>query len=211
MKSSLQWIIMADIIRSSGQDAKALQSAFTYDVNEINATFEKKIRSPLTITLGDEFQGVVKDLSTCIDIIFTFEEEKRLIEPSYELRFVIQRGAIDTEINPKIAHGMLGEGLSKARKNLESLKKLDNKYFFDTGIKAKSQALNAAFLIYQDIYQNWEKPEERQLAYLFMESNDYKYVAEKTGKTRSQMWKREKSLNISSYFAIKRVIKYLSK
>lgn len=211
MKSSLKWIIMADIVHSSGQDAKMLQAEFKSDVDEINTTFEKKILSPLTITLGDEFQGVVKDLKTCIEIIFAFEEDKLLVKPSYELRFIVQRGAIDTEINPVIAHGMLGEGLSKGRKNLENLKKTEDRYFFDTQIKAKSDALNSAFRIYQEIYQNWEKPEERELAFLFMESNDYKYVAKKTGKTRSQMWKREKSLNISSYFAIKRVIKYIAK
>ena len=210
-KSTLHWIIMADIIKSSGQDAKNLQQNFKFDVSDINVAFEKNLLSPLTITLGDEFQGVVKDLRTCIDIILSFEEDKLLFNPKYELRFVVQRGEIDTEINPNIAHGMLGEGLSTARKNLENLKKTDDRYFFDTNVKAKSEALNAAFQVYQDIYQSWDKPEEKKLAFLFLENNDYKYVADKTGKTRSQMWKREKSLNISSYFAIKRVIKYLAK
>lgn len=210
-QSLLKWILMADIIHSSGQDAKALQFDFKYDVDKINSEFSKKILSPLTITLGDEFQGVIKDLKTCIEIIFAFEENILLFESKYELRFVVQRGIIETAINPTIAHGMLGDGLSKARKNLANLKRDEKRYFFDTNLKAKSEALNAAFSVYQEIYKNWEKPEEKKLAYLFIENNDYKYVATKTGKTRSQIWKREKSLNISAYFSIKKVIKYLGK
>jgi hypothetical protein len=211
MSNSLQWIIMADVIHSSAHDALALQRAFKFDVNYINKEYEKRILSPLTITLGDEFQGVIKDLKTCIEIIFSFEEHRLQIAPKYELRYIVQQGEIETEINPNIAYGMLGIGLSQARKNLENLKKTDQRYFFDTSLKPKSNALNSAFQVYQNIYQNWTKPEERQLVALFLENNDYKYVAEKTGKTRSQIWKREKSLNISSYFAIKTVIKYLGK
>jgi hypothetical protein len=98
---------------------------------------------------------------------------------------------------------MLGSGLSTARKMLENLKKSDNRFEIETGRNAKSKALNDAFLVLQNIQSKWNSKEDRNLAALLIQFQDYKIVATKTGVTRSQIWKKEKSLNISSYFAIK--------
>jgi cellobiose-specific phosphotransferase system component IIA len=127
------------------------------------------------------------------------------------LRYVINHGKIDTPINHEIAHGMLGSGLSNARKTLESLKKTDKKFDINTQINTKDLALNEAFLIYQNLVSKWNSKNEREIASLFIQYQDYKVVAEKVGVNRSQIWKKERSLNISSYFAIKNVIAYLSR
>ena len=65
---------MADIIASSEKNQIELMNNFKELVNEINKTFKDEILSPLTITLGDEFQCVLKDLKSSTDIILQLEE-----------------------------------------------------------------------------------------------------------------------------------------
>jgi hypothetical protein len=129
----------------------------------------------------------------------------------YSLRYVFLNGKIGTAINPEIAYGMLGEGLSTARKSLADLKKTDERFVIFTPKKAQSEALNEAFKVYQHILAKWESPAEKEIVSLYLKELDYKNIALEMGKTRSQIWKREKSLNISSYFAMKKIINYLIK
>jgi hypothetical protein len=209
-KSENYWIIMADIIKSTDYEGFILQENFKEAVRFINSKFQKKLISPLTITLGDEFQGVCNSLKNSILIILHLEEHILKNHSNFELRYVINYGTIDTPINTEIAYGMLGEGLSQARKMIENLKKADNKYEIKTGIKTKNKALNDAFIILQNIQAKWSSKDDKELVSMFIQYHDYKIIAAKTKVNRSQIWKKEKSLNISSYFAIKNVITYLA-
>jgi hypothetical protein len=211
MEEKKYWIIMADIIKSTDNQSIETQNNFKSLVNILNVKFKKKLLSPLTITLGDEFQGIANRLKNSILIIIYLEELLIHNQSNLALRYVINHGKIDTPINHEIAHGMLGSGLSNARKTLESLKKTDKKFDINTQINTKDLALNEAFLIYQNLVSKWNSKNEREIASLFIQYQDYKVVAEKVGVNRSQIWKKERSLNISSYFAIKNVIAYLSR
>lgn len=206
----LNYIIMADIIKSSDYEGLALQEEFRDMVEYTNKQFHKSLLSPLTITLGDEFQGIVKNLKHGIDIIFSIEEYLLQYSSNFALRYIINYGKIDTPINSEIAYGMLGDGLSYARKMLENIKKRDMKFEIETGKHSKNKALNDAFLIFQNITAKWKSIDDKKMASWFIQYHDYKVISAKTGITRSQIWKKERSLNISSYFAIKNVITYLS-
>ncbi len=61
-------ILMGDIVDSSAQDPKKIQSAFGAVIGIINREYRKSILSPLTITLGDEFQGVIENLGVSFEI-----------------------------------------------------------------------------------------------------------------------------------------------
>ncbi|MEM7040107.1 MAG: SatD family protein, partial [Bacteroidota bacterium] len=58
-----QFIIMADIIdsRMPGDSNHWMQS-FQALVIHMNQHHKSRIASPLTVTIGDEFQGIVKNL-----------------------------------------------------------------------------------------------------------------------------------------------------
>jgi SatD family (SatD) len=208
---SYQWIIMADVINSSSYSDIILQENIKKTVEFINKKFKKGILSPLTITLGDEFQGLVKSLKVGIQLIFDMEEYILKENLNFNLRFVFLKGKIGTPINTEIAYGMLGEGLSMARKSLADLKKSDERFEIKTPKNAQSEAINEAFKVYQHILDKWESTSEKEIVSLYLKEFDYKGIALEMGKTRSQIWKREKTLNISSYFAIKKVIFYLLK
>ncbi len=209
-KKENYWIIMADIIKSTDYEGLVLQEKFKEAVNYTNNKLKKKLISPLTITLGDEFQGITNSLKNSILTIFYLEEYILKNSLNFALRYVINYGKIDTPINTEIAYGMLGEGLSHARKMLENLKKQENKYEIETGRKTKNKALNDAFYVLQNIQSRWSSEADKELVSMFIQYHDYKLIAAKTKVTRSQIWKKEKSLNISSYFAIKNVVTYLS-
>lgn len=87
---------MADIIGSQKKDSQKLMNDFKELVKDSNEKFQDFIASPLTITLGDEFQEVLKNIETATKIIIFFEEESIHKKLFFKLRYVIKEGEIDT-------------------------------------------------------------------------------------------------------------------
>jgi hypothetical protein len=204
-------IIMADIINSGKKNPKKLMTSFQNVVDEVNKESKSLLLSPITITLGDEFQGIASNVQSAIRLLFSLQEKIIKSDARFKLRYVIVEGAIDTPINEKIAYGMLGEGLTKARKLLETSKTESENYHFELKDTKKSEALANSLFLYQSIVDGWNLVRDEELIVEFIELDDYKKVAEKLGKTRSQIWKRRKSLRIDEYFSIKSVINYIAK
>jgi hypothetical protein len=207
---TLNYVLMADIIDSGSKDQKELMVQFKSIINSVNRVCRKNILSPLTITLGDEFQSVARNLGGAIQIILTLEEKLVAEKADFKLRYVLLQGRIETPINKELAHGMLGQGLTGARKALLAMKEKQSRFLFEVKKNSLSDALNDCFLIYQSLVDSWKKERHYGIVTHFLELKDYKEVAVKTGKTRSQIWKLEKSLKINEYIAIKNIIHYLS-
>jgi len=203
-------IIMADIINSGKKNPKKLMVSFKNVVDAVNTQHKPLLLSPITITLGDEFQGIASNVQSAISLLFSLQEKIIKSKARFKLRYVIVEGAIDTPINENIAYGMLGEGLTKARKLLESSKSEDENYHFELKDAKKSEALTSSLYLYQSIVDGWNLERDEELINGFIELDDYKKVAEKLGKTRSQIWKRRKSLQIAEYFSVKKVINYIA-
>lgn len=82
------YILMGDVVQSSKLDSKLLLGNFKEIVAVVNARFKAKLKTPLKISLGDEFQTVTNDLETIFDIIF-FIDQLLLDSPIYyKLRYV---------------------------------------------------------------------------------------------------------------------------
>lgn len=203
------FIIMCDIVESSQLDPISTIDHFKRCTNYINDKYS--LLSPLTITLGDEFQGVVRNLVDSVNIIIDLEEY--IIECNFniKLRYVIYYGNIDTAINPKIAYEMLGDGLTKARKTINELKSTSARFNLIIDDNNKKSIINNCFIIYQSIIDNWNIRRDHSLISNLIKYNDYKVVAKKMNKERSLIWKREKNLNLIAYKAIKDILKNISK
>jgi hypothetical protein len=199
------YILMADVIKSSETNASELMSDLKNISAEINHEFREDFMSPITVTLGDEFQAVVRSLKSGIDVILAFEEAIIRKPSLFKLRYVLLYGAIDTPINPDAAYGMLGPGLIKAGKLLLELKKTRDRYFFHLKKRTLNEKLNLIFRLYQMIVDGWRN-KDYGLIGEFLRERDYKKVAEKLNKDRALMWRREKSLKISEYFAARDLI-----
>lgn len=202
---------MADIVGSREHDSKELMNHFKTIVEESNETFQDFITSPLTITLGDEFQAVINSAEAAIQIILFFEESLIHKQLHFKLRYVINEGNIDTLINNTRAFEMLGEGLTEAREFLGKLKEGDSRFFVSLDNKKISTLLNESFVIYQSIVEEWKVEKDYEIVSSFLIHNDYKIIAEILNRNRSLIWKRERSLHMKSYYAAKKIIELIVK
>jgi hypothetical protein len=201
-----QIILMADIIGSRLKDQERLMLDFKALVETVNNDFQDALISPLTITIGDEFQGIIRSVSDATRIIVFMEEELIHKNRDFSLRYVLNEGAVDTAINTTRAFEMLGDGLTTARYRLGQLKDGDERFWISIEKEALSELLQQAFVVYASIKDKWRPDMDYQLVSHFLIHSDYKIVAELLQKNRSLIWKREKSLNLEAYYAIKRII-----
>lgn len=148
-------VLIADIISSKKiSDRNKIQKALQTELKKINRQSHSLI-SPMTITLGDEFQCVYSDA----DEIFRHIWGILLACYPERLRFSYGIGTISTDINRKQAIGMDGPAFYEAREGLSSLKRKD--YFFNIrGMEHNSEVSN---LIRNTLYfisfniKNWKK------------------------------------------------------
>ncbi len=196
---------MGDVVSSSSYESGKLTTEFKSLVESVNDTFGNNILSPLTITLGDDFQAVLDSVETGIAIIFFIEEECLRRELDFKLHYVLHTGEIDTEINPDIAYEMLGEGLTTARKML-NIKKRDRKRFkISLKDETGSDQLNRLLEVTDSLIMNWKK-EDYALIIDMIENENNSEVGEIHGKNRDQIWKRRKTLMIKEYSLLKEVV-----
>jgi hypothetical protein len=199
----LQHILMADVINSRKLKSKTVANTLAKIVAETNIAFKKEIISPLTITLGDEFQGVVTTPQAVIKIILFIEEKLITNECPFKLRYASSIGKIETPINKEIAYGMIGEGLTQTRTILNNAKKEDERFFLFFGKKVSF--LNKLFIVFASFVDNWKQKDFKTISHFFTDY-DYKKVALLNNNTASAMWKKRKSLNIKEYNTIKQLI-----
>ncbi|QHS63188.1 SatD family protein [Chitinophaga agri] len=209
MKKKRYFILMADIIGSRATKQDKLMRDFKKIVHTINHVYQRKILSPLTITLGDEFQGIAIDLNATLELIIALEEQIIEQHVQMKLRYVLVEGEIDTPINNNIAYEMLGAGLTEARQMLTNDKSSNSRFHFSIQNEQQSAALNNIFNIYQSIVDDWKLEKDFELITQFLKLKDYKLVAEKLEKDRSLIWRREKTIKINEYISLKKVIQYI--
>lgn len=201
-------IFMADVIDSGKKDNRSTANELKLLVEALNSEYEHCILSPMTITLGDEFQGVINDVESAVDLLLFSEQWLLMNKASINLRYVVYEGAIDTPINTDTSYGMLGNGLTEARKLL-SKKTKDRKIAeFVLHDDRKSRLLNRvtkAMLGFRDLPARY-KNSEILGDLLFSDLTD-KEVAVKNGKSPSEIWKYRKNWYVESWSSAIAILK----
>ena len=180
-------------------------SAFQAMVEWANKIYDESIKSPLTITLGDEFQGIVTTASKGIDIVLAMEEYAIEEGFNFKLRYVLYEGPVDTPINPEVAYEMLGPGLTNARKKLNAMKKDQTRFYVSM---SGSSEINKMMRITQHFIDSWH-PKDLSTVSGFLQGHDYKALAKLHQKDESTLWRRRKSLAIDEYQMCKDVLHHL--
>ena len=199
-------ILMADIIKSRKGNSQEILNDFKKLVGFINLNWVESIVSPLTITLGDEFQGVINTTQNAFQIMIAMEEE--IIKNNYaiKLRYVLHVGEIDTQINRSSAYEMLGEGLTTARKSLNELKKSKNRFLVSSNKSSESlDIINDLFRLLESFIDSW-KSKEYVFVNEFLLNKSYQEIAENLNMNVSSSWRRKKSLNMEEYALCKKLI-----
>ncbi len=110
-------ILMGDIVGSeAAPSVAAVHRVFNRAVDWANERHAGVIQSPLTITLGDEFQGLVNGLEHAWAV--AADLRLKLMSDNVACRFVIGVATIKTPVNPERAWNMMGPGLAAARDKL---------------------------------------------------------------------------------------------
>lgn len=199
-------ILMADIVDSRKTNSSALINDFRKIVKYINTEWSDSILSPLTITLGDEFQSLMKDIESCYKVIFDIEEYIILNSLNLKIRYIVNYGEIDTPINKNIAYEMLGKGLTYAREQLNLLKSSQTRFKVSINKSLDTvDVMNNLFVIYGSYVDSW-KMKDFGMVSEFIRHNDYKIVADELNMNRSSTWRRYKTLKIEEYNLIKDTI-----
>ena len=148
---------MADIVRSRVYDGDFLMPEFKRVVEECNRAYREKLLSPFTITLGDEFQGVADSLRNAVEAILFLEDRLLTVHPAFSLRYVLVYGAIDTPVNPDIAHGMAGPGLTAAREALARKRRGRLRFQLDIPDHPYSEEMQMLFRLLELLSAHWKQ------------------------------------------------------
>jgi hypothetical protein len=131
--SSRYAVVMGDIVGSEAVPSRTeLHQQFNSVTKAANQQFANSLASPLTITLGDEFQGLTHSLAQAFLIATTMR--LRLMLENVKCRFVVGIVDLETKLNQKVAWNMMGPGLATAREKLNE-KRSRNAYRFSLGEK----------------------------------------------------------------------------
>lgn len=206
--------IIGDIVNSKKlDDRNTVQVKLNSLLKCINIKYEDSIASNFMVTLGDEFQGLLKCGNNVMDIITKVEIEMHPVK----LRFGIGVGLIVTEINREIPLGADGPAYHNARKMIDCLKKLENKYMSNyTNIMIASEGdnlnvdmlLNSVFSLCFTLRNKWTD-RQREIIYSYIKNGKNQYeTAEKLQIGQPSV---NKSLNSSGYYSYQSAIETINK
>lgn len=198
---------MGDIVRSSEADQIRLQQNFARLIQQINENHREQLASPLTITLGDEFQGVVNSVENAAEIIMALEEFRWELDMTILIRYSLTLGEIATDINREMAYGMLGEGLAVAREALIEMKSEEDRLVLK-GEFARKEQMELSLNLLLELQTEW-KWKDRDIIKGYFRFGGYKEVAKAINKDVSLIWKRFRSLEFSSYGKRKKLVRLI--
>jgi hypothetical protein len=122
-------VLMGDLVQSErNASTEQLHVRFNAAIERQNSLHGEALASPLTITLGDEFQGLVTSLLKAAEIAREIRYD--LMSDGIDCRFAIGVATLKTPLNTQRAWNMMGPGLASTRIRLNE-KRSDTFYRFD--------------------------------------------------------------------------------
>lgn len=137
---------------------------------DINTTYKNEISSNFIITLGDEFQGLLKSSKHLFDILELIQFKMDAVK----IRFGVGLGKIYTEIDPTASIGSDGPAYHRARNSLSFLKKNCKKecnVFLESNNLLFDQELNSHLYWVCETFSNWTNL-QREIVRIKLSDND---------------------------------------
>lgn len=202
--------VIGDIRNSRELESrKAVQDKLKTVLDEINRKYKKEITSKFVITLGDEFQGLLSDGKSILNII---QEIRMRLYPA-ELRFGIGIGKITTDINTEMAMGADGPGYYKARDAIEIMKENEKKNKTvvsdirlgkETDDERDIILINTIFELIKAIEQNWTDRQREVIWNMMRYQDGQQKVACRLGIAQSTV---HKTLVKGNYYVYEKALK----
>lgn len=177
-------VLIGDIISSKEIKNRAdIQSNLDKIFKKINSS-DKNLSSPLTITLGDEFQGVFDKAESIFKNIWLIS----LSVYPVKIRFAIGIGEITTRLNKKQAIGMDGPAFYNARNGLNELKKTNYMLSISSEGVNNEGIFNEILYLISHLSNNWKKSRIEILTLLY-DNYSVIEIAKKLGITDKAVYK----------------------
>lgn len=192
-------VIIGDMINSrSLSDRSEVQKRFLETLDKLNKSFEKYILADFIITIGDEFQGLLRSKKKLIEILEFIDMEMEDIR----FRYGIGVGSISSEINRRESNKIDGPAYHRARQMIEDLEINEKSNQTPvTYIKIKSDdnddLVNALFAMMSSMKLSWTV-RQREVIYTYLKNDHNQYkTAEILDVQQSTV---NRSLNAANYF-----------
>ena len=132
-------VLIGDMVGSKAQrDRNSLQRSFAETLQKAQKKYGTAFISPLTLTIGDEFQAVLEKSDDLFSLL-TFIETQL---DGVQFRYGMGLGGIDTDINSQQAIGMDGPAFHRARAAIEQAKKEQRRFCFKSGHSGQEERIN---------------------------------------------------------------------
>ena len=197
--------LIADVIDSKMvQERFDLQKQLEITLQKMNGLFADYLASCFTLTLGDEFQALLKVDAPVFQIIDTLRSE---LTPT-QLRFGIGLGEIVTAIDPLQSVGADGPAYWNARAAINFVHQKNDygntQIYFSSGKENQDFFVNALIASGEAIRSGWRDSQEEILLNLlkrsvYSESFSQQDLAQSLGLNPSALSKRLKSSSIRVY------------
>lgn len=197
--------LIADVIDSKMvQERLDLQKQVEITLQKMNGLFADYLASCFTLTLGDEFQALLKVDAPIFQIIDTLRSE---LTPT-QLRFGIGLGEIVTEIDPLQSIGADGPAYWNARAAINFVHQKNDygntQIYFSSGKENQDFFVNALIASGEAIRSGWRDSQEEILLNLlkrsvYSESFSQQDLAQSLAINPSALSKRLKSSSIRVY------------
>ncbi|MDF1496073.1 SatD family protein [Caproiciproducens sp. CPB-2] len=205
--------IIGDIKNSKQlENRRAVQIRLKEVLDAINHEYRDNIASKFMITLGDEFQGLLKAGSSAIFIIDKIEREMHPIQ----LRFGIGVGEITTDINSNMPLGADGPAYYNARKMIDGLKasekkKMESKVNVRIEVQGNpdmSELINTVFSLLTTIKETWTPRQVEIINSYLKTGGTQKDTARILNINQSNV---QKALSSANYYTYRKAIETIAK
>ena len=197
--------LIADVIDSKMVQARFnLQKQLEETLQKMNGFFADYLASCFTLTLGDEFQALLKMNAPVFQIIDTLRSE---LSPT-QLRFGIGLGEIVTAIDPLQSIGADGPAYWNARAAINLVHQKNDygntQIYFSSGNDSQDLLVNALIASGEAIRSSWRDSQEEILINLlkrsvYSETFSQQDLAQSLAINPSALSKRLKSSSIRVY------------
>ncbi len=154
------FVIIGDMVQSRKiRERQKVQEAFQQALQRVQQEYELEIVSPLTLTIGDEFQTVLNKADRFFPMINRLEEYL----PEIRFRFGLGVGTISTALNRKAAIGMDGPAFHFARQALEQARQHQRRFVFACTQPKATKRIDLLFHWIDIVTSTWSKEKHRIL------------------------------------------------
>lgn len=175
-------VVTADVNRSrSIRKREILQQKIIGTIDEVNRQFASFIAVPFSITLGDEWQGLLQSPAKSYEIVAAFRENLTDVSIS----FGVGVGEISTSLQDRTS-SMDGQAFHRSRIALNLAKKKKREVMFSTGDERLDGLLNAVCALLQTIHQRWTDRQREKILLYKKHQNETK-VAQVLGVTQGDI------------------------